>query len=137
MKKVIAITILLAVVFFYRQELLQYTHVFFITEEEPFEWVRFRSENLYPKLPAMDFMSATNALQEFQEDIENGLAELEKQDNAESRTFRRRLECELAVVYRQTAAQYLQQGDDENYMTFMQKTQEQVRVCSELNAPTT
>lgn len=85
----------------------------------------------------MDFMSALHALQNFEKDIEHGLAELEKQDNTDSRKYRRRLECELAIVYRQTATLYLQQGDDENYMTFIQKSQEQVQICSNLKNSST
>lgn len=80
----------------------------------------------------MDFISATAALQEFEKDIEHDLVVLKKKDDAGSRNFRRRLECELAVIYRQAATQYLQQGDDENYMAFIQKTQDQVRICSDL-----
>ncbi len=123
---------MLVIVFFYRQELQQYIHAFFSSEEEPFEWVRFRSENLYPQLPTMDFMSAINTLQHFEQDLEHELAKLEKQDEADSQTSRRRLECELAVIYRHTASLYLQQGDDENYMVFLQKTQDQVQLCSNL-----
>jgi hypothetical protein len=85
----------------------------------------------------MDFMSALRALQEFQSDVERDLSEIKGQEDDDSRNFRRHLECEPAVIYRQTAIQYLQHSDDDNYMAFMRKSQEEVRICSDLKEPTT
>lgn len=136
MRKLLVFLIVLLVVFVFRDHLNRYwvsvsSH---IDEEEPMGWVAERSESLYNDLPQMDFESAIASLEDFERSITISLARLDEtaEDEQSRRRYSRNLICELAVVYRKMATVYLNRGEDELYIRYMEKSRQKLAECSEL-----
>ncbi len=80
----------------------------------------------------MDFLSSVTTLQDFENDIKNSLRDLKKNTDEKVHSFRRQLICELAVVYKKLAMQYLGNGDTEMYMEYIQESQNRLSDCADL-----
>jgi len=132
MKKLLAVITLLAILFFFREQLTDYSSQFFKNSENPLVWTGNRRTRLNSELQNMDFSSSITALQDFENDIQKELKNLQSTDDKRSHSFRRQLICELAVIYKKAAMQYLENGDEELYIKFIAKSQTQLAECADL-----
>ena len=134
MKKILAVIILLAILSFYRDSIIDYSAQFLEEDQDSFAWVGSQRASLEEKLPRMDFNSSVTALQDFENEIQKSIQNLNQNDDKSLYNSRRRqLICELAVVYKKTAMQYLANGDAEMYTAYIQKSQNQLIECADLN----
>lgn len=105
---------------------------FFKKDENPNAWLGTQRARLENDLPRMDFNSAIAALQEFEDQIEHTLVDLQATNDKGIATFKRQLICELAVVNKQTAMQHLGNGNDEKYLEYHQRSQNYLTECAAL-----
>jgi len=136
MKKLLVFIVVLLVIFFFRGHLTGYWIEFFDSEPDKFtaEWLVKKRDKLYAELPDLNLLMAKKALSDFEGTIRTELAELEKAegDERKKKTYRRNLICELPVIYRKLASFYLQNGEDQQYMEYIQKSQAEMVECTEL-----
>ena len=136
MKKLLVFILVLLIIFFFRGHLTGYWIKFFDSEPDKFtaEWLVKKRDKIYVELPELDILMAKKALTEFESSIKAELAKLDKTegDERKKKNYRRNLICELPIIYRKMATVYLQNGEDQQYMEYIQKSQAKMVSCTEL-----
>jgi len=135
MKKILFLVVVLVVIFFFRGQLPGYFHEYFTAkQDDPIEWFYQQRDTLYADLPDFDFTLAIKSLNNFESTIQKNMLELSKSDliDDQKRSFHRNMICELVVVYRKMAMQYLNHGEDDFYIEYIRKSQDKLAECSNL-----
>lgn len=132
MKKLIFCIIVLLLLLFFRDGLNEYWIEHFSKEADESSWLISERNSISNDLSVPGFSFAIEHLITFDNKIQKELQRIKSDNTESSHKYRRKLTCELSVVYKQIAMQYLQNGDDELYMQFIGKSQAELAECANL-----
>ena len=135
MKRLLVFLIVLLIIFLFRGQITGYWVQFFgESKDNPMSLFTQERDRLYTELPDLEFSLAIEELNNFEKSIHSSLATLDKsnEDDRKKKNYRRNLVCELAVIYQKMAASYLSHGDENLYMNYTRKSQEQFVACAEI-----
>jgi len=137
MKKLLVIIGILILIFLFKDQLNPYWIEFYpsFKKDEPMTWVMTEGEELYRDLPEMDFDTAILSLKNFETKVTGNLQKLGEMglEEEQRRTYRRKLICELAVVYKKLAMFHMSKGNDDLYIKYIQKSRDKLAECADLN----
>lgn len=130
MKKRLVFILLIAMAFFYRQEISDHYLRFFSSPADSADWMEMQTRKLDQELATADYGLSIQLLQDFSGKIEQALQSLDSdKKHHKNRVF---MTCKLASVYKKIALYYLQPGKEELYMQYIQKSQEELGKCADL-----